>query len=98
MKNAIIAFACFGMIAAIGCHKNPAPDKGDNGAVTQSSAQTSPEELGRIGAEIEKHPKEANKVLSSHGMDQKTFEQAIRKVSNDPAASRRYAAAYKKSS
>ena len=34
--------------------------------------------------------------LSDHGLTEEQFEKAIRQVSSDPAASKRYAAAYKR--
>lgn len=57
-----------------------------------------PEELGRLGAEIKKKPAEAKRILSEHGLDEAAFEKAIRRVSSNVEESRRYAAAYKKAS
>jgi hypothetical protein len=56
----------------------------------------SPEQLGELGAQIKKHPKDANKLLSDHGLTEASFEKAIRQVTQDPDASKRYAAAFKK--
>ena len=58
----------------------------------------SPEELGQIGAQIKKTPAEAKRILAEHGLDEASFERAIRKVSSNVEESRRYAAAYKKAS
>ena len=58
----------------------------------------SPEELGKLGAEIKKKPAEAKRILSEHGLDEASFEKAIRKVSSNVEESRRYAAAFKKAS
>ena len=63
-----------------------------------SSVSMTPEQLGELGAEIKRHPSDAKKILSDHGLDEASFEKAIRSVSSDPDASRRYAAAYKKRS
>jgi hypothetical protein len=57
-----------------------------------------PEQLGQLGALINKQPANADKLLADQGLTQATFEAAIRKVSSDPAASKRYAAAYKSAS
>ena len=57
-----------------------------------------PEELGQLGAEIKKKPAEAKRILSEHGLDEASFEKAIRKVSSNVEESRRYAAAFKKAS
>ena len=59
-------------------------------------AELTPEQLGELGAEIEKNPDAAQQLLTDRGLSEQTFEQAVRKVSEDPAASRRYAEAYKK--
>lgn len=64
-------------------------------AVAKQSAMT-PEQLGEIGAQIEKEKDRAPEILSKHGLDPKSFETQIRKVAEDPEASKRYAAAYRK--
>jgi hypothetical protein len=67
---------------------------------TSTTAVTtlSPEELGEIGAKIKKTPADAKRILGEHGLDEASFEKAIRKVSSSVEESRRYAAAYKKAS
>ena len=62
-------------------------------ALTQS---LTPEQLGEIGAKIKKQPNDAQKILSHSGLTEESFEDAIRKVSEDPQASKRYAEAYKR--
>jgi hypothetical protein len=63
----------------------------------QAQSSITPEQLGEIGAQIKKHPSDAGKILSDHGLTQASFEKEIRRVASDPAASRRYRDAYKKS-
>jgi hypothetical protein len=63
---------------------------------TSQAANLTPEELGELGAKIEKQPGDAEKILSEKGLNEESFEQAIRKVAEDPAASKRYAESYKK--
>ena len=67
-------------------------------ATTQAaqSANLTPEELGELGAKIEKQPGDAEKILSEKGLNEESFEQAIRKVAEDPEASKRYAVSYKR--
>ena len=70
-------------------------------AVAESSTTNtnlSAEELGELGARIKKNPNDAQRLLSEKGMSEDSFAQAVRKVSEDPAASQRYAAAYKRAS
>jgi PBP1b-binding outer membrane lipoprotein LpoB len=100
MKHALIALMV-SLTLAGGCGQNkpasvastePAP-----AATTAAAKQAlTPEQLGELGAKIEKTPDQASALLSAQGLDEKTFEQQIRKITEDPAASKRYAAAYEK--
>jgi hypothetical protein len=57
-----------------------------------------PEQLGTLGAQIKKDPNSADALLSQHGLNAQSFAAAIRKVSENPADSKRYAAAFKSAS
>jgi hypothetical protein len=61
-----------------------------------ASQDLTPEQLGEIGARISKNAAQSKQILSEHGLDEKSFEQKIRKVTEDPEASRRYAASFEK--
>ena len=63
---------------------------------TAAAHELTPEQLGELGAKIRKTPDRANELLSEHGLTEQTFESQIRKVTEDPEASKRYADAYKK--
>lgn len=65
-------------------------------ATKDAGHELTPEQLGELGARIEKTPDDAEKLLSEHGLDEKSFEKQIRKVTESPEASKRYADAYKK--
>lgn len=65
-------------------------------ATTEARQTLTPEQLGELGAKIEKAPDQAATLLGEHGLNEKTFEQEIRKVTEDPEASKRYASAYEK--
>jgi hypothetical protein len=67
---------------------NPAP------SVTHS-ATLSPEDLGTLGARIQKNPNDATRILQDRGLTQEQFAAQVRKVAEDPGASKRYAAAFK---
>ena len=101
MRTSLLALAMAAAIFA-GCRNNnssttsPAMPAAGNAAVTASATTLSPEQLGEIGASIHKHPNEGTKILSDHGLTEAQFEKAIRQVSSDPAASKRYATAYKR--
>ena len=67
-----------------------------NAPAVSTNQELTPEQLGEIGAKIAKDSAQAPQILSQHGLDAKTFEAKIRKITEDPEASRRYAAAYEK--
>ena len=75
----------------------PATSNGSPAAVAETGALT-PEELGVLGAQIEKSPADAKRLLAARGLSEESFEAAIRKVSEDPAAAKRYAAAFRRAS
>jgi hypothetical protein len=103
-KGSLTVLATTLLLIAAGC-------KGDHGlgtssstpagttSVSSASASTlSPEQLGSLGAQIKKQPGDAHRLLQEQGLSEESFAAAIRKVSEDPAASKRYAAAYRQSS
>ncbi|HEV7427832.1 MAG TPA: hypothetical protein VGQ46_15860 [Thermoanaerobaculia bacterium] len=99
MRNSILALTL--LMAIVACKNNattPATSSTTSGntAVATSAPTLTPEQLGEIGASIKKHPSDGTKILSDHGLTQDQFERAIRQVSSDPEASKRYAAAYKR--
>ena|SRR6266850_1860722 len=99
MKKLSIAIAALSLVLTFGCkQKSASYSSPSQQGVTTEQAQTNltPEQLGEIGAQIKKHPSDANKILSDHGLTEASFEKEIRKVASDPAASRRYRDAYKK--
>ena len=67
-----------------------------NEQVASTQQQLTPEQLGELGAAIKKNPNDAQRLLTEKGLNEETFEQAVRKVSEDPAASKQYADAYKR--
>jgi hypothetical protein len=94
--TSILVLAC----ALVACN-NDKQTNAASGAATDApkiAAQQdlTPEQLGEIGARISKNSAQAKQILSEHGLDEKSFEQKIRKVTEDPEASRRYAAAFEK--
>ncbi|SRR5258708_4832800 len=103
--KSLTAFAGALLLIAAGC-------KGNGGSATSGSTSvdanqqtsasiapaTTPEQLGALGAQIKKQPNDAHRLLVEHGLNEQSFAAAIRKVSEDPAAAKRYAAAYRQSS
>jgi hypothetical protein len=60
--------------------------------------EMTPEQLGELGAQIRKNPDGAEALLTQHGLTKESFEARIRKITENPDASKRYAAAYRKAS
>ena len=105
MRKITMMVAAVALVAMLGC-KNKSENQSATNApysssttVSQTNANTntlSPEQLGELGAKIKKHPKDAQKILSDQGLTEQSFEQQVRKVAEDPSASKRYSEAYKK--
>jgi hypothetical protein len=103
MRRKWIAAGALALLLLGGCKQKTTKETVVTPTTTSSSSTTvittlTPEELGQIGAEIKKTPAEAKRILAEHGLDEKSFEKAIRRVSSNLEESRRYAAAYKKAS
>jgi hypothetical protein len=102
MKRISTILAALVLVLAFGCKKqnqqaSSSYNESPSTSVSQSNANNlTPEQLGELGAKIKKHPKDADDILSKQGLTQQSFEQQVRKVAEDPAASKRYAEAYKK--
>jgi len=97
MRNSIIALTL--LMAIVACKNNttaPATTSSKSGNAVVTAPSLTPEQLGELGASIHKHPSDGTKILADRGLTQEQFERAIRQVSSDPEASKRYAAAYKR--
>jgi cytochrome c556 len=99
MKKISIAIAAMSLVLALGCNQKSSTTTDNAQPASQQTAAAqnlTPEQLGEIGAAIKKHPSDAEKILTEHGLNMASFEKAIREVSSDPDASRRYRDAYNK--
>lgn len=92
---AVLAGACSNDQPAATADKAPAATPAA-AASASSGTELTPEQLGELGAQIRKTPNEAQRLLSERGLDEQKFEQAVRKVSEDPEAAKRYSESYKK--
>ena len=95
MKKAI-ALAIFVALVAAGCKEKATLTVTTDDA--PAATELTPEQLGELGAAIRKQPDQAQKMLSERGLTEETFEQAIRRVTENPDSSKRYTEAYKKAS
>ncbi len=100
MRKISIAITALTLILAFGCKQSTAPSYNEpaKNPTVSNTTNLSPEELGKLGAEIKKHPNDAQKLLSEKGLTEEQFEKAVRKVAESPEDSKRYAEAYKKAS
>jgi hypothetical protein len=103
MRTNWIVTGALALLVLGGCRQRTTTETVETPTTTNSTSTTvvtnmTPEELGQLGAEIKKKPAEAKRILSEHGLDEASFEKAIRRVSSNIEESRRYAAAYKKAS
>ncbi len=103
MKKTSIIIGALVFVLAAGCKNKDQqtanatyPESSNISQSANTSASLTPEELGELGAKIKRNPSDAQKILSEKGLTQESFEQQVRKVAEDPAASKRYAEAYKK--
>lgn len=106
MKKISMIVAAVALVAAFGCKNQnyerqtasntPSSTPAASQATANTNGNLSPEQLGELGAKIRKNPHDAQKILSEQGLTEQSFEQQVRKVAEDPSASKRYADAYKK--
>jgi len=100
MKTTLIASA-IAVVMLFGCKQRETYTASSNEPAKSSpqlQSNLTPEQLGELGARIRKEPSRAHELLSAHGLDDQSFEKEIRKITQDPVASKRYAAAYKRAS
>ena len=74
------------------------PPRAEAAQQQASSQELTPEQLGELGAQIRKTPDRAADLLKQRGLTQQSFETQIRKTTENPDASKRYAEAYRKAS
>ena len=72
------------------------PPSESTAVASQQQNELTPEQLGELGAQIRKNPNDAQRLLAARGLNAESFEKAVRKVAEDPAASKRYAESYRK--
>jgi hypothetical protein len=104
MRQAWILTTVLLLAFASGCNQKEnaantaAPDAQPRAEAAQAAQEMTPEELGELGAQIRKTPDRADALLGQHGLTKESFEAQIRKITESPDASKRYAEAYRKAS
>lgn len=101
MKTTITTLALAALLVAGACSSDETTTRAAAEAETSQAAargELTPEQLGELGAEIGKNPDDVKTVLARHGLDEQQFEQAIRRIAENPEASKRYAESYRKKS
>ncbi|HYI13383.1 MAG TPA: hypothetical protein VEK57_30330 [Thermoanaerobaculia bacterium] len=103
MKYATILSLTLTLTLAGACGQQERTATNDAAPATSVAASTpatalTPEQLGELGALIRKEPGRADELLGRHHLTRQQFEQAIRDVTENADASKRYAEAYRKAS
>ena|SRR5215212_3294477 len=97
MKNTLLSFAIIAVVFSGACRNETTASKPVAARETHVALKNpTPDQLGVIGAQIQANPNEAARILGQQGLTEAQFEQAVRKVSESPDASRQYAAAFHK--
>ena len=98
MKRTITTFILLLSLALAGACGNERQETADasQGVPVSNATSLTPEELGQLGAAINREPEKAEQLLAAKGLTPQQFEKAIRDVTESADASKRYASAYKK--
>ena len=97
MRTALFLSIALLVTLASGCERDEYLG-GTKASESVAAKDLTPEQLGELGAKIKKAPDQASELLSAHGLTQESFEAAIRKVTENPEASKRYTEAFNKAS
>ena len=99
MRNAFIVTAV-ALLLAGGCSKQRNETTSNSMLVDDAfparTTTPTPEQLGEIGAKINKQPGEAQKILRDYGLTLPAYQQAVQKASQDPTTLLRISQAYKR--
>lgn len=102
MKNAATILTLLSVILMAGACQQEQKTASSAAPAAQSGVQAAtpmtPEELGTLGAQIKNDPDQADTLLSQRGLTRESFEKAIRDVTENADASKRYSDAYRKAS
>lgn len=99
MTRTTTATVCLTVMLSLGAcqQKQTATAATPAPAAPVATAQTlTPEQLGELGGLIKNNPDRANELLTQHNMTRESFEKAVRDVTENVDASKRYAASYRK--
>lgn len=86
------------LVMVAGCQNTENKNASAPATTEVAQQQLSSEDLGELGAKIQKNPNDAQQLLSQHGLTEESFQTAVRKVAENPEESKKYAAAFKRAS
>lgn len=98
MRTILFVFLMATLTLAGGCRQDETATTTPEQTAESASAELTPEQLGELGAQIKKEPNRAQEILAAHGLNEQSFEEKIRQITEDPEASRRYTAAFNRAS
>lgn len=99
MRHLTTATLCLTMLLSFAAcqQKQAAATASTPQAVATEQAQPlTPEQLGELGGLIKNEPERANELLAQHKLTRESFEKQVRDVTENVEASKRYAAAYRR--
>ena len=98
MRHTTTATLCLTVVLSFAaCQQKETATTATPAAPAAATAQTlTPEQLGELGGLIKNNPDRANELLAQHNMTRESFEKAVRDVTENVDASKRYTAAYRK--
>ncbi len=84
------------MLSFAACQQKQSATNATPAAPAAATQTLTPEQLGELGGLIKNNPDRANELLTQHNMTRESFEKAVRDVTENVDASKRYTAAYRK--
>jgi hypothetical protein len=94
MRTGMIASMILALTLTAGCRQTETTTIATGEETPAVAAEMTPEQLGELGAQIEREPERIDELLSERGLTRQSFEDQIRRITEEPEASRRYAQAY----
>ncbi len=97
MRHTTTATLCLTVVLSFAaCQQKQTATTATPAAPAAATQTLTPEQLGELGGLIKNNPDRANELLTQHNMTRESFEKAVRDVTENVDASKRYTAAYRK--
>lgn len=84
------------LLSSAACQQKEATASSTPPPATAQTQTLTPEQLGELGGLIKNEPERVNELLTQHKLTRGAFEKQVRDVTENVDASKRYAAAYRR--